>query len=378
MRENIFGMERETYQGSRIDHEPDTDATKGYRDHWFNVYAAARDRHPLFRVRMRIHCQYAIKVIPQGVDPVRGSSQLAEHLGLRWVHGLVDTDRYERDRIHDEERTDEWQADFGSQDLDDGNLRLELLRALRRMNRAQNNTAEILALDVDGVADVLGVPGDRVRGVLGEMVLEGLVEESAATYGHGPEDGACRITGDGLRELRRAQGREESARLVHVDDIESFARVREVPPGEVASMLASGLLPVPEADVKRYLCEIIGENYDHKDWGGERSDVFTTQVRHGGRRVATAFLLKGPGVGHAVMRPSDLGARADQDLRLFTEPAELFIVQFNGRVQRVRITADDRARRQGPTLVCFIDGTDTARILKAYGKDSEARSAASS
>jgi streptomycin 6-kinase len=73
------------------------------------------------------------------------------------------------------------------------------------------------------------------------------------------------------------------------------------------------------------------------------------------------------------MRPSHLGSSADQDLRLLTEPAELFVVQFNGRidssvVQRVRITADYHARARGKTLLAFIDGTDTARILKAYGK----------
>jgi hypothetical protein len=127
--------------------------------------------------------------------------------------------------------------------------------------------------------------------------------------------------------------------------------------------------------VKRHLCEVIGENYTQKDWGGERSDVFTTQVRRGGQRVPSAFLLKGP-AGGPVMRPSDLGSRADQDLRLFTEPAELFVVQLNGRidsslVQRVRITADYHARTGGRTLLCFIDGTDTARILKAYGRASQ-------
>jgi hypothetical protein len=29
--------------------------------------------------------------------------------------------------------------------------------------------------------------------------------------------------------------------------------------------------------------------------------------------------------------------------------------------------ADDRARRNGRTVLCIIDGTDTARILRAYG-----------
>lgn len=46
--------------------------------------------------------------------------------------------------------------------------------------------------------------------------------------------------------------------------------------------------------------------------------------------------------------------------------------QSSGRVdssvlQRLRIVADDHARRVGRTLLCVIDGTDTARILRAHG-----------
>jgi hypothetical protein len=373
MSADIFGMEREVYQGFRIDHESATDVTKNYRDHRFNVGESSEPHQPVFRLRMRVHWEYAITVLPHGVDPVEGSANLAARLGLRWVHGLIDTDGFERGREYEEARTGEWEADFGSEDLGDEGLRRELLLALQRMNRMQSSSARILSLDVDGVGDVLGVPGDRVRGLMSELLLEGLIEEYAAAYGHGPEDGACRITGDGLRELKNAQGSTTSAAVVHVDEIDTFTLVRGTTASAVANMLPGGLLALPEADVKRALCEIIGENYEHKDWGGERSDVFTTQIQHRGRRVDAAILLKGPGVGRAVMYPSDLGKRADQDLRLFSEPAELFIVQFNGRIdsaviQRVRITADDRARKHGSTMICFIDGTDTARLLTAYGK----------
>jgi hypothetical protein len=36
-------------------------------------------------------------------------------------------------------------------------------------------------------------------------------------------------------------------------------------------------------------------------------------------------------------------------------------------MQRLHIMADDRARRHGKTVLCIIDGTDTARVLHAYG-----------
>lgn len=33
----------------------------------------------------------------------------------------------------------------------------------------------------------------------------------------------------------------------------------------------------------------------------------------------------------------------------------------------MRLVADERARRGEASFLCFIDGTDTARLLRAYG-----------
>ena len=141
-----------------------------------------------------------------------------------------------------------------------------MLEALKRMMRAQTGS-EIPELDVDGVADVLGVDGDRVRSVLRELLLEGLAEPAAPHHGRSAQDGSCRITGDGLRALRERTDT-AVAKVIHVDDIDSFERVRGVSPSDVVDMLEDELLPTPESEVKRLLCDIIGENYEHKDWGG--------------------------------------------------------------------------------------------------------------
>jgi hypothetical protein len=305
-------MQRETYHGFRVDYEPDIDIMKSYRDCWFHVFEAPIDRQPTFRVRMRIHYEYSITVVPPDVHPVKACADLAAGLGLRWIHGLIDLDRFERGRISYEERTEKWESAFGDQELDDGRTRAELLQALQRMNRAQQGVAEVFELDVAGVADVLGVSVKRIQGVLSELLLEELVEPAYPTHDRSATEGACRITGRGLQELRQTQFQDEAARIIHVEDIDSFDLVRRVTPGDVAQMLPNGLLPIPEVDVKHYLCEIIGENHVQKDWGGERSDVFTTQVRLGGKRVPAAFLLKGPAVG-PVMRPSHLGSSAYQE-----------------------------------------------------------------
>lgn len=66
---------------------------------------------------------------------------------------------------------------------------------------------------------------------------------------------------------------------------------------------------------------------------------------------------------------SDAGARGDQVQRLFQSPAELFIVQFNGKIGgRLIQHIKQEAQVTGAAMFCIIDGTDTARLLKAYGK----------
>jgi len=194
-------METEGYHEYRVDHEPETRlGTEAVRDHWFNVY---EDATLAFRVRMRVHWSFALQAgTPQ--TPLQRAAELAELLGRRWVHGLIDLGRFEPGRTYEEERDEKWNSQFGEAQLDDAALRLEALRALQCMNRVQQGTSEILSLDVDAVADVLGIRVDRVRGVLSELLLEGLAEGAAATFDKSPADGACRITGAGLRALREA------------------------------------------------------------------------------------------------------------------------------------------------------------------------------
>jgi hypothetical protein len=364
---DVFGMARETYHGYRVEHEPETGRAGQSAVHWLNVYEGTSPT-PMFRVRMEVNWSYPLRLGAPG-HPMDAQWELARDLGIRWVHGLIDLGRFEPGRTYEEERSEQWEAEFGDADLDDEVLRREVLVALKRMNRAEQGSGEIFDLDVDGVADVLGTSGTRVRGIVSELLMEGLAEPAAPTFGRGASDGSCRITGAGLQALRETSV-EQTASIVYVDEIDSFSKVRRVPAASVRGLLSRGLLSLPEDEVKQKLCEIVGENFEHKDWGGERSDVFTTQIMHAGKRRAAAWLLKGPSAG-PVMYPSSLGKRADQDLRLFTEPAELFLVQSNGRIDsavihRLRLLADERARRGEATFLCFIDGTDTARLLRAY------------
>lgn len=125
---------------------------------------------------------------------------------------------------------------------------------------------------------------------------------------------------------------------------------------------------VPEADVKRFLCEILAD-VPRKDWGGELDDHFSAAVHLGTQRVTAAFLLKGP-AHFREMTMDLLGKRADQIFRLAQSPAQLLVVQHCHQIgEAVRATLRAFAViPHNPRRYCLIDGADTFRILKAYGK----------
>lgn len=154
-------------------------------------------------------------------------------------------------------------------------------------------------------------------------------------------------------------------RRLYVEDIDSFSRASEVDSSDVQVDI---LKEISEAEVKTYIREIIGEPFDQLDWGGELNDLFTNQVEIDGRRVDTAFMLKGPSV-EGPLQIRDAGARGDQFQRLFQSPADLYVIQFNGKIEDRTIQhVKDLAKANDAQMICIIDGTDTARILKAYGK----------
>lgn len=105
----------------------------------------------------------------------------------------------------------------------------------------------------------------------------------------------------------------------------------------------------------------------------ERYDLYTANLRIGGRQVPTAFMLKGNGLKARTMEIGDCGKNGDQLQRLVTSPAELFIVQYIGPISEA-VVADMAGKIRAlrfegkPASFCIVDGQETARLLKAYGK----------
>jgi len=160
---------------------------------------------------------------------------------------------------------------------------------------------------------------------------------------------------------------------LYIEDIDSFAKVRDVNPATISHLLqANGYLDIAEDSIQINLEKILNEPFHKKDWGGEYNDLYTSNLVVNGARRAAAFLLKGNGLKVSNMEIKHCGKNGDQLIRLFDSPAELFIVQFVGNVSEAVIKdvegKVDQLRAKGKVACyCIINGQDTARLLHAYG-----------
>lgn len=222
-----------------------------------------------------------------------------------------------------------------------------------------------LRLNLDHIAP--GSPGSLLSGKVRNITVIGAIEKTTPgrilavpiVIGRLVEQGPLRveITAD--------------ASEVRAENTDSFERIKAIrrPKKKQFEILRS----LPESDVKAAFAEILEEESVPKDWGGERSDLFTSQLSIEGLRRSAAFLFKGP-AGGSLFRPmnisSHFGKRGDQIVRLASEPADVLIVQHCHMIPAaVRSLLQAIANQIGrQRQYCLIDGPDTYRILKAYRK----------
>ena len=156
---------------------------------------------------------------------------------------------------------------------------------------------------------------------------------------------------------------------VHPAAIEQFSLMGDQFKKETSAPPLSLLKSIPERRIKSAIAEILHEGSVPKDWAGERSDLFSSNLSVNGRRLSAAFLLKGP-ASFSPMTMKHLGKSGDQIDRLFTEPADLLVLQHCHRVtSAVRSTMRAYAQRiHDLRHFTILDGYDTIRLLRAYGK----------
>lgn len=149
------------------------------------------------------------------------------------------------------------------------------------------------------------------------------------------------------------------------DDVKEFARVKRI-----TAKTALSPARIPESKMKRAIVKLLGEAHVPKDWGGETNDIFTTITIFGKRRRA-AFALKGPAKTGPLV-PKMMGKNGDQIQRLFSSPAEAFVVQYEGEVKEsVYKLMEELAKARaittaGTVFWCVIDNEATKKLRLAY------------
>jgi len=139
-------------------------------------------------------------------------------------------------------------------------------------------------------------------------------------------------------------------------------------PLSLASEAASSVL------LKKAFQKIVGERGLFKDWGGERSDLYTTQIVLKNARIPAAIAFKGRGTKGKLV-PAKMGKNGDQVGRLFSEPAQLFLIVYNGQIDS-SIISQMEAFAIGNALggsksIYFgvVDENDLGRLANAYSQD---------
>ena len=174
-----------------------------------------------------------------------------------------------------------------------------------------------------------------------------------------------RKPGTGANIVIKTPSSKVDARQITIDDIQTFKRVKGVKSGSTLPISMS------EEEFKRGVQSIVDEPGAFKDWGGEKSDLYTTRITVGGRRRAAAFAFKGPGLKTKLV-PGKMGKNGDQAQRLFEEPAEVFLVQHWREIDPSVVTLISglaiarSAVLQKPIWYGIIDGRDSERLRFAY------------
>lgn len=149
---------------------------------------------------------------------------------------------------------------------------------------------------------------------------------------------------------------------ITIDDISPFACIKRT---------AKKLGAVREQVIKAAFAVIIGERGKFKDWGGEKSDLYTSKLRIKGARRAAAIAFKGRGTSGKLV-PAKMGKNGDQIDRLFDEPAEAFLIVYCGQidssvVSQMRAFAIAKKALAGQKVFFgVIDADDLGRIVARY------------
>jgi hypothetical protein len=157
--------------------------------------------------------------------------------------------------------------------------------------------------------------------------------------------------------------------ILKIDDFDNFEGISEIKSVDILDYAKDCFL---EDDIKKVFLEKIGEAYEEPHSASETRDLFTDRILYEGKRLSTVCMFKGRGQ-HGELTIEKCGLRGNQLLKLAkNNSAECFIVQHTNKINPdVRECLQDHVlqnTRLTKIYICFVDGIDTARLLKFAGK----------
>jgi hypothetical protein len=157
-------------------------------------------------------------------------------------------------------------------------------------------------------------------------------------------------------------------RVTHftIDDVGQFKRIRALKAQSLRKLTPARL---PEKVFKYGVAKLLGNRGTFRDWGGEKNDLYTTQLEIKGRRRPAAVAFKGKGTPPP-LTPKKLGKNGDQIQRLFSSAAEVFLIQFEGRIdesvpEQMISHAVRKSHETGKEIFYGIAGLEDSHRLRA-------------
>jgi hypothetical protein len=181
-----------------------------------------------------------------------------------------------------------------------------------------------------------------------------------------PTKQAPQVTGATTTYKVVVRGTQPKAKPITIDEIDSFRAVRPIKTRDKGLRLSTW----SESRIKKGIPNILGENYEFKDWGGERNDLFTKKLTLSGKRRASAFALKGKAT-KGTLTPKMMGKNGDQIARLVGSAAEVFFVVYHSKIDESiteQLRAFSIAKSMSGSKIYYgtIDGDDLNRLVQAY------------
>lgn len=155
---------------------------------------------------------------------------------------------------------------------------------------------------------------------------------------------------------------------LHYSRVDQFRINGDSASASITAAETNRLFAMPEYKVKEAFAQILNVTNVPNDWAGELSDL-VGHLTVEGTSMRAAFAFKGPGgkLRPWTLHPAGMGKNGDQAVRLFSEHADVMVVQHCGPIAAsVGHVMEALATKHGKRYM-IMDGDATTRVLIQAG-----------